>query len=227
MKCIHYVHCTQLLVIIQTWSQTNHLLHNLWLHDFVFCFAGVVEKFPVQWWSKMGKDHYLKKWETTFPWLRYDTDKNAMFCRVCHEAKKRKFHISHGNNFAMGGNRTFKHSTLKRHEGGSSAAKSGPADLKISKKSCIIPQNDSETDPIVCPVLIYIENQLNLSPDSSLLSAYFYRQTTKLLSHWMLYIEWSHCTVGHRLKKSSHWKCMARTAPRRPLQNMKGTSVPR
>ncbi len=66
----------------------------------------------------MGKDRYLKSWESQFNWLRYDQVKKAMFCITCKEACDRKMHVSSNNNFAREGNTTLKISSLRRHQDG-------------------------------------------------------------------------------------------------------------
>ena len=50
---------------------------------------------------------FQSNWLTTFPWLRYDSEKNAMTCDVCVKCKR--------NNTFTHGNQNFKTSSLKDH----------------------------------------------------------------------------------------------------------------
>lgn len=59
---------------------------------------------------------YVKSWEQTFPWLRYDLENKVMFCTSCEAGKSKGMKTSSKNNFASGGNNNFRKSTLMRHE---------------------------------------------------------------------------------------------------------------
>ena len=54
---------------------------------------------------------WQERWLHTYPWLRYDSSKNEMFCEVCHKKSKK-------NAMAIGTD-NFRTSTLTRHVQGS------------------------------------------------------------------------------------------------------------
>lgn len=71
---------------------------------------------------------FLPHWTGDFPWVRYDKDKHAMFCKVCCEAESLGHKVK--NNFAnkggAGGNTNFQVNALRRHQDGDSTKTGGP-----------------------------------------------------------------------------------------------------
>ena len=69
--------------------------------------------------DKARHSTFLAHWKTTFPWVKYDRAKHAMFCTLCLEAQSKGCKISAKNTFVIGGNTNFQKNALRRHQDGS------------------------------------------------------------------------------------------------------------
>ena len=98
---------------------------------------------------------WQERWLHTYPWLRYDSSKNEMFCEVCHKKSKK-------NAMAIGTD-NFRTSTLTRHVQGSdhqllSASPKEKERIKTCTQAALTKQEQALVIAFKCMLWLYKKN---------------------------------------------------------------------